>query len=118
MQRGMALGGGAMGHWAAPAKMARRKNPTPRNATSLSRGAKLYQSNCASCHGREGRGDGPVSRSLSPRPANLTKMARMHTDGDFAWKIATGRGAMPAWNGVLSEDQIWEVVHFIQALKK
>lgn len=43
-------------------------------------------------------------------------MARQHPDSDFAWKIATGRGAMPAWKGILTENQIWDLVNFVQTL--
>ena len=31
---------------------------------------------CASCHGRQGRGDGPTAASLRTRPADLTLLAR------------------------------------------
>jgi mono/diheme cytochrome c family protein len=44
-------------------------------------------------------------------------MAGMHTDGDFAWKIATGKNAMPGWRTSFTEDQIWDIVNFIQSLK-
>jgi len=43
-------------------------------------------------------------------------MAGHHPDGDYAWKIANGRGAMPAWSGSLTENQIWDLVNFIQSL--
>jgi mono/diheme cytochrome c family protein len=43
-------------------------------------------------------------------------MAGQHSDGDFAWKIANGRGPMPAWKSVLQENQIWDLVNFIQTL--
>ncbi len=35
--------------------------------------------------------------ALNPKPADLTALAGQHPDGDFAWKIANGRGPMPAW---------------------
>src|ERR1700674_130229 len=36
-------------------------------------GEALYLTYCASCHGRSGRGDGPVADLLRVRPANLTR---------------------------------------------
>jgi len=42
----------------------------------------------------------------------------MHPDGDFAYKIKVGRGAMPAWKNTLNDHQIWHLVNFIQALNK
>ncbi|MEQ6201716.1 cytochrome c [Sulfitobacter sp. HNIBRBA2951] len=40
------------------------------------RGAQLYAANCVVCHGRTATGDGPMAASLTPRPANLTLLAR------------------------------------------
>lgn len=34
-------------------------------------GRRLYNRNCASCHGRNGDGDGPGAHGLLPRPTNL-----------------------------------------------
>lgn len=106
------------GHWMAPADALQRKNPIPATAESIERGRRLYQTNCVSCHGATGKGDGPVAATLNPRPANLQAMAGSHPDGDYAWKIANGRGPMPAWKGTLSENHIWDLVNFIQRLGK
>ena len=35
-----------------------------------------YQLSCASCHGLDGKGTGPVADALKPRPADLTIMAK------------------------------------------
>lgn len=39
-------------------------------------GAAIYAENCAQCHGTSGKGDGPWAASLSPRPADLTKLSK------------------------------------------
>ncbi len=104
------------GHWMAPEEAAKRFNPVKANNASRQRGKKLFAASCASCHGVAGRGDGPAGAALSPKPADLVAMAGQHPDGDFAWKIANGRGPMPAWNGQLSDKNIWDLVNFIQGL--
>jgi mono/diheme cytochrome c family protein len=38
-------------------------------------GSILYQRHCASCHGAEGRGDGPVAPTLRTPPTDLTQLA-------------------------------------------
>ena len=35
-----------------------------------------YQSNCASCHGMDAKGDGPVSKELKTHPTDLTLLAK------------------------------------------
>lgn len=45
----------------------------------LDRGRRIYRTQCQSCHGTEGKGDGPASRFLDSPPADLT---------DDDWKVA------------------------------
>lgn len=104
------------GHWMAPPEAGRRGNPIPADGASRERGRKLFEANCAGCHGSSGRGNGPAAARLETLPADLTAMARQHPDGDFAWKIANGRGVMPAWKRILTENQIWDLVNFVQSL--
>jgi mono/diheme cytochrome c family protein len=103
-------------HWMAPPEEQKRKNPIRADAKSIARGKQLFETHCATCHGKTGQGDGPAAAALNPKPANLVAMSGQHPDGDYAWKIANGRGQMPAWKGVLSENQIWDVVNFVQSL--
>jgi mono/diheme cytochrome c family protein len=105
-------------HWSAPAAAAKRKNPVSASLASIEQGKQLFAQNCASCHGPAGRGDGPAAAALKPQPANLAIMAGHHSDGDLAWKIANGRGAMPPWKGMLSENQIWILVNYIKSLPR
>jgi mono/diheme cytochrome c family protein len=103
-------------HWMAPKDAASRVNPIKPDAASIDRGKKYYFQNCASCHGAKAMGDGPAAVALTPKPTNLVAMSGGHPDGDFAWKIKNGRGAMPAWKSILKENQIWDLVNYIQAL--
>ena len=93
-------------HWMAPEAFQSMENPVAKTADSIQQGKALFAEHCASCHGAFGEGDGPAAAQLTPKPANLREMADQHPDGDFFWKIAQGRGAMPAWKGVLTEEQI------------
>ena len=62
-------------------------------------GAALYQQRCASCHGRNGRGDGEYAGLLNPRPRDFTSgrfkfrstdIGKLPTDDDLARSIADG----------------------------
>lgn len=67
---------------------------------------------CASCHGRQGRGDGPTAASLRTRPPDLTMLAR-NNRGSFprervlsfvegsARSAAHGSSDMPVWGPTL-----------------
>jgi mono/diheme cytochrome c family protein len=105
------------GHWMAPKKAAERNNPISADGASLARGEKLYRTHCASCHGPSGEGDGPAAAALTPKPSDLREMAGEHPAGDLAWKIANGRGPMPAWKGILSGPQIWDLVNYLKSLR-
>lgn len=45
-----------------------------KNATSP--GKALYDKNCASCHGFDGKGDGPMAKFLTTKPTDLTQIAK------------------------------------------
>jgi mono/diheme cytochrome c family protein len=107
-----------MSHWASPKSESERKNPIKLSSESILAGAELYQNNCASCHGINAEGNGIVSANLNSKPANLRFMAGTHPDGDLAYKIKTGRGAMPGWASTLSNTEVWHLVNYIQLMDK
>ena len=77
----------------------------------------MWKQDCEACHGAQGRGDGPVTASLSQRPQDLTKIAKppIFPDGVLAYRIANGGEVMPAWKSVLSPEETWDIVNFIRA---
>ncbi len=88
-------------------------------AASIVEGAALYQLHCAACHGRTGAGDGPARPALPRPPADLrAPHTAQHTAGDLFWWISAGIPAarMPAFGGVLNEDQRWHLINFVRAL--
>lgn len=114
---GHKMGAMGMAHWASPKEAMMQANPIASSADSIAKGSTIFQNNCVSCHGKNADGNGPSAAYLTPKPTNLQAMSGMHPDGDFAWKIANGRGPMPAWKGLLSQNDIWHTVNYIQSLK-
>jgi mono/diheme cytochrome c family protein len=102
--------------WKAPREAADRPNPVSGDRDSLARGKQLFQQYCALSHGKQARGDGALAKTLKTRPTNLAQRAGHHSDGDFAWKIANGRGDMPPFKNQMTENQIRDWVNFIQGL--
>ncbi|MGA2074689.1 MAG: cytochrome c [Terriglobia bacterium] len=83
--------------------------PTPH--TSATSGKMMYVAYCASCHGKEGKGDGPVAGVLKVPPADLTTLSRRN-NGKFpsaqvvntitgpAGAPAHGSREMPVWGPI------------------
>ena len=103
-----------------PAAYAALKNPLPATAQNIAAGKKLYEENCASCHGAKGQGDGEAGKELSPPPANLAFTLRrpIATDGFLMWTISEGgeklKTAMPAFRDVLNERQRWQLILYLR----
>lgn len=105
----------AQGEWKAPPEAAKMKNPVK----GVGNAKKSVETNCASCHGATGKGDGPAAAALPPpKPADWTSAkVQSQSDGELFWKISNGRGAMPPWKH-LPEKERWEIVNYIRTLKK
>lgn len=109
----------AQSSWKAPPDADGYSNPLPATTASVAAGKAVYQKYCVLCHGEQGMGNGPSARMLEPKPANFTDKVRMNqTDGSLAWKIVTGRGPMPSWEPVLTEDEIWNVINYVRTFAK
>lgn len=100
-----------------PAEYVGKTNPLGADAASA--GAEVFKNNCESCHGPQGHGDGPAGASLDPAPKNLADLQARVGDDYLFWRINTGRDgtAMVPWQGILTEEQIWQVVAFIHTLE-
>lgn len=82
-------------------------------------GAEVFRTNCATCHGPQGHGDGPAGQSLNPKPGNLANIQAAAGDDFLFWRIHDGKPgtSMVAWKGILTDEQIWQTVAFIRTLK-
>lgn len=109
----------------------------------LSGGKLEYQYYCASCHGTDGKGSGPMANMLKVTPADLTQLSKKH-EGKFPfWKvyriidgrepILSGHGTreMPIWgdrfqleaagagaaDASLVRGRIFQLVHYLQSIQ-
>lgn len=93
------------------------KNPVEADALSLSNGKRLYETNCAFCHGKTGVGDGPVGEVYSPKPANLagkdSPIARK-PDGSFYHWIVVGKSTMPPFGWRLASVEIFDIINYLR----
>jgi len=110
-----------------PAEYANAHSTRWGDAAAIARGQQLYQTNCLMCHGADGKGTGPIAKSLPHAPADLTHhFHRAPGDGDayLFWRVSEGgevepfkssQSAMPAYKTILSEDQRWDVLAYVHA---
>lgn len=102
-----------------PANLKTAQGPL-RSAVNKERAAKLFATNCAACHGPKGEGNGPVADyfkrdGASNLPANLTAATRtVNTDGEIFQTITAGRGLMPAFRTLLTEDERWIIAEYVK----
>jgi len=103
--------------WKAPDSAARKKNPIYADENSIAAGRAVYANECRSCHGESGKGDGPATKKLGRKAADLSN-PRMseQTDGALFWKISEGRKPMPRFEKTLSEDERWQVINYVRTL--
>jgi cytochrome c553 len=103
-----------------PSKFKNLKNPLIIDEASVANGKDSYDKNCASCHGEKGMGDGVLSDSLDPKPVPFPLESL--DDAYLYWRISEGgmrepfNSVMPAWNTILREEQIWEIIGYLRSL--
>lgn len=92
--------------------------PYPLDDAAAARGAALFAIHCIACHGKEGRGDGPVSQVFPPAP-NLRHISICkRTDGFIYGTLTAGGRAMPTMReGTTSRDR-WDLVAFVRKLQR
>jgi mono/diheme cytochrome c family protein len=138
--RGIAIGLGiisicvmglTVGAWQGPGQAGRSaaetaaakalKNPAPADAASIDAGRVVYQKFCQSCHGPEGKGDGPAGANLKPADFTDAKWEHGGSDGEIFTTIKTGVGPkfdMDSWDGRIQDREIWNVVNYLKTLSK
>lgn len=105
--------------WIAPPYTDTLRNPVRGNEALLKDGKKIYESVCWTCHGLKGKGDGPASAALNPKPSDHTSHnVQQETDGSIFWKISNGRGNMQPFGKIYTAKQRWALVNYIRVLGK
>jgi mono/diheme cytochrome c family protein len=108
-------------------------------ATSPSSGKEMFMNYCASCHGKDAKGDGPAAGALKQAPADLTALAKQNGGKYPADRVtsvlrgqtktmAHGDQEMPVWGPVFwkmsqgHEEQVQMRVsnlnHYIESLQQ
>jgi cytochrome c6 len=87
------------------------------NVTARS-AAELYAKNCASCHGRDGRGKTLKGKLKHARDLANSEWQVNVSDERLFNSIMNGKGKMPAYGKKLAEQEIDALVAYVRGLKK
>jgi len=92
----------------------------PATSDALARGARAYvKGECAECHGKEARGDGPSAKDLSIKPSDLTRrpLKSGPTTRDLVRTLLTGLDGtpMPSYYQVLEDEEIWDLAYWLES---
>ncbi len=90
-------------------------NPIPKSPESLARGREMYVLHCLVCHGKQGRGDGPVGQKFVPQPMELNlDYVQLQPDGQLFYTISHGSIAMPFYRQAMPAEDRWHLVNYIK----
>jgi mono/diheme cytochrome c family protein len=97
---------------------AQRRNTKP-NAAVI---GDLFKTNCARCHGADGRGDTPLGQSYNAPDFTDPDWWRQHKDttsrGKMLSFVANGKDEMPAFAKKLTRSQIELLVDYVRRFRK
>lgn len=82
-------------------------------------GLQIYQQYCQVCHGLEGDGDGIMTELIGIIPIDLTNSTETNriNNENMVRRILDGKGKfMPAWRGIISQNDVEALVSYIRLL--
>jgi mono/diheme cytochrome c family protein len=94
----------------------KQENPFQPTPANLVEGARTYEQHCAVCHGGVTKRISPLQDKFSPAVPQLVNRVPHDPDAEFWWITKHGYRltGMPAWDGILSDDEIWKVIAFVK----
>ena len=103
-------------HYAITDEDKARKNPLDFTQITVERGKKIFESQCAMCHGEKANGQGEVAEEMKLNLPDFTKPDTLkgRTDGEFYKIISLGNPVMPAQDKRMRDLQLWELVNFLR----
>jgi mono/diheme cytochrome c family protein len=78
-------------------------------------GATVYKAKCLTCHAKDGSGNTPVGKSLQSADLRSPEVQKK-PDAELTEAIAEGKGNMPAFKTLLSEEEIHSVLGYVRTL--
>ncbi len=96
-------------------------SPAPSQKPSFAMGQEVFAQNCVSCHGAQGRGDGPLSPTLNPPPRSFHDIEVMRHASPFKVFNTLNTGItgtqMLSFETILTPEQMWSVSFYVMGLR-
>lgn len=89
----------------------------PHFAAAQSEGQKLYDTNCAKCHGPDGSGNTTVGKAVGAKDLRAAEAKKL-TDAEIAAQIEQGKNNMPPFGGTLNKAQIESLIPIVREFSK
>lgn len=102
--------------WVVPESKKSLLSPFTFNEEFVSQGKEAYYKNCSSCHGDPGKANFQPLAILPPDPAS--EKMQNNTDGEIFYKISEGKGLMPRFKDILSDDDKWRIIAFMRSFNQ
>jgi len=103
-------------------KLPHPKPQVPADEANLLAGGKVYEQNCAVCHGLPTMDKTSIARGMFPPPPPLFQGKGVTDDEEWEtyWKVENGirMSGMPEFKGSLTETQIWQVTVLVKNADK
>jgi len=95
------------------------KSPLLPTKTNVERGKEIYAHMCMHCHGKEGHGDGAISKNghIAGIPDYATKLKELQA-GKMYHTITYGKGLMGQHASQLNQLERWQVISYVQCLQQ
>ncbi len=92
--------------------------PVATDNDPLSSARALFAAQCASCHGNEGRGDGPMAAMFRPADLSDPTLQSARSDQDLANAITRGKGRMQGFGSQLRPEAVSLLVQLIRSWRR
>jgi len=92
--------------------------PTSASGDPLAAARALFLAQCASCHGPEGRGDGPMAAMFRPADLSDPTLQSQRSDDELTRAIVAGKGRMPAFGAQLRPEAAPQLVQLIRSWRR
>jgi mono/diheme cytochrome c family protein len=97
-------------------------NPVAATDANIGAGKNAFGYYCVACHGRDGQNTGvPFAGAMGPPIPSLAGAdVQAYRDGQLKWIIEHGvyPSGMPASKGLLSDQEMWQIVRYLRALPR